>query len=194
MNETLLIFLSAGLVSNLILDHMLGVDPVIALSRKPETTLDLILLMLILLPITTACGWLLATCVLQPMRLEYLLLPAQVMLICLLVPAAGMILQRFRPQLFARLVLYFPLVMVNCTILGVTLLNLSAFHNLSASIAYGFGSAAGFGLVMALTSAIRDRIAAADVPIPFKGTAILFITLGLMAMAFMGFTGLSPVQ
>ena len=194
MNETLLIFLSAGLVNNLILDHMLGVDSVIALSRKPETELDLTLLMLILLPITTACGWLLATSMLQPMRLEYLLLPAQVLLICLLVPAAGMILQRVRPQLFTRLVLYFPLVMVNCTILGVTLLNLSALHNLSASIAYGFGSAACFGLVMLLTSAIRDRISAADVPIPFKGTAILFITLGLMAMAFMGFTGLSPVQ
>lgn len=190
MSEQLLILVGTGLASNLILDHMLGVDPLFAVSRKLQPAVDLSWLMLLVLPVTTAATWLLNSRVLLPYDLPHLQLIGLVLLNCLLVPVVTSLARRFRPALHTRIELYVPLVMVNCSILGVALLNLREHTGLIGSVFFGLGTAAGFGLILLLVSAIRERVSAADVPLPFRGTAILLISLGLMSMAFMGFNGM----
>lgn len=191
MNEQFLILISAGLVSNLILDHMLGVDPVIAMSRKIGPAVDLTLLMLLVLPLTTLGASLLNSLVLIPFDLAYLQITGQVLLTCLIVLITGWLTRQFRPALYARIEFYIPLVLVNGSVLGVALLYSAQDLGILSAISFGLGSAGGFGLVLLLIAAISERISVADVPAPFKGTAILLITLGLMSMAFMGLNGIS---
>jgi len=85
---------------------------------------------------------------------------------------------------------FVPLITTNCAVLGVALLNVNANHSLFQSVVYGFGAAVGFSLVLVLFAAMRERLAAADVPLPFRGASIGLVTAGLMSLAFMGFTGL----
>ena len=94
------------------------------------------------------------------------------------------------PTLYRLLGIFLPLITTNCAILGLALLNLTEQHNFAQSVIYGLGAGAGFSLVLVLFSSIRERLSAADVPLPFKGASIAMITAGLMSLAFMGFTGL----
>lgn len=189
MGEQLLILIGAGLVSNLILDHMLGVDPLLAVSRQTGPAINLTLLMLLALPVTTAATWLLNS-ILVPAGLAHLQLTGLVLTSCLLVLTTGWLTARLKPALYARIELFIPLLLVNCSVLGAALLNINLQSGLIESLFFGFGTAAGFGLILLLVCAIRERVAVADVPLPFRGTAILLITLGLISMAFMGFNGI----
>jgi electron transport complex protein RnfA len=101
-----------------------------------------------------------------------------------------MAVERASPLLHQVLGIYLPLITTNCAVLGVALLNLQLGHNLIQSLAYGFGAAAGFSLVLLLFAGLRERLDRADVPTPFKGAAIALVTAGLMSLAFMGFSGL----
>lgn len=194
MGDQLLILISAGLVSNLILDHMLGVDMVVAVSRKIDPVFDLARLMLLALPVTTVGTHLLISRVLLPLDLAYLQISGLVLLTSLLVLGIGWLVGTFKPALHARIELYIPLLLVNCSVLGVALLNSGHGHGILGSISFGLGTAAGFGLVLLLVAAIRERVAVADVPVPFRGPAILLVTLGLLSMAFMGFNGIGSYR
>lgn len=189
MNEQILILISAGLASNLVLDHMLGVDPVVAVSRKIKPSLNLSLLMLLVLPVTTTGASLLYTRVLVPLDMVFLQTGATVLCTALLILSTTGLMARLRPHLYSRLELYVPVLLVNCSVLGVALLDAVHPYGPLDSAFFGLGSALGFGVVIVLISAIRERIAVADVPARFRGTSILLITLGLMSMAFMGFNG-----
>ena len=101
-----------------------------------------------------------------------------------------MVVHKTSPTLYRLLGIFLPLITTNCAVLGVALLNINEQHNFVQSIVYGFGAAVGFSLVLILFSGIRERLAAADVPKAFKGSAIAMITAGLMSLAFMGFSGL----
>jgi electron transport complex protein RnfA len=101
-----------------------------------------------------------------------------------------MVVHKTSPLLYRVLGIFLPLITTNCAVLGVALLNTQEQHNFIASATYGFGAAVGFSMVLILFSGIRERIAAADVPVPFRGSAIALITAGLMSLAFMGFSGL----
>ncbi|MEM8084362.1 Rnf-Nqr domain containing protein, partial [Morganella morganii] len=94
------------------------------------------------------------------------------------------------PALYRLLGIFLPLITTNCAVLGVALLNINLSHNFLQSAVYGFGAAAGFSLVMVLFAAIRERLATADVPAPFRGASVGLVTAGLMSLAFMGFSGL----
>lgn len=100
-------------------------------------------------------------------------------------------MRRTSPLLYRVLGIFLPLITSNCAVLGVALLNVQQQHNLVESALYGFGAAAGFGLVLVLFTAMRERLAHADVPVPFRGASIGLVTAGLMALAFMGFSGLA---
>jgi electron transport complex protein RnfA len=95
--------------------------------------------------------------------------------------------------LYRVLGIFLPLITVNCAVLGVALLNVKRNHSFAESVFYGFGAAAGFSLVMVLFAAMRERIAIADIPKPFQGASIAMLSAGLMALAFMGFTGLVSI-
>ena len=101
-----------------------------------------------------------------------------------------MVVHKTSPLLYNVLGIFLPLITTNCAVLGVALLNIQESHSFAESALYGFGAAVGFSLVLVLFSAMRERIALADVPEPFKGNAIAMITAGLMSLAFMGFAGL----
>ena len=104
-----------------------------------------------------------------------------------------MVVHKTSPLLYKVLGIFLPLITTNCAVLGVALLNVQEQHGFIESAVYGFGAAAGFSMVLILFSAIRERVAAADVPVPFRGSAIALVTAGLMSLAFMGFAGLVRV-
>jgi len=190
VGELLLILIGTGLVSNLVLDYMLGTDPVVALSRKPEPAFNLCILMIIVMPIVALIANILNFHVLIPQDLLYLQLFVLVLVSTAIVISIGNLTRRFRPELSARTRVFIPLLIVNCTVLGVALLGIKVNLGLTGAFFFGLGSALGFSLVVLAVSAINERVAVADVPTPVKGIAILMITLGLLSMAFMGFDGI----
>ncbi|HQR61010.1 MAG TPA: Rnf-Nqr domain containing protein, partial [Methylophilaceae bacterium] len=101
-----------------------------------------------------------------------------------------MVVEKTSPVLYQLLGIYLPLITTNCAVLGIPLLNVQANHNFAESLLFGFGGSVGFSLVLVLFASMRERMEAADVPGPFKGSAIAMVTAGLMSLAFMGFAGL----
>jgi len=194
MSELFLIIVGTGLAGNLVLEHMLGTDPVLAVSRESEPAANLSLLMLIVMPPASAITWLFRHYLLIPGEFLYLQPAVFVLLVTLVVVLAGILLKRFFPEIHSRIEPFIPLVLVNGAILGVALLNIRYEYNLITSFFFGLGAAAGFAVVLLAFTALRERLAADDVPAPFRGTAILMITLGILSMAFMGFNGLGSLQ
>lgn len=128
---------------------------------------------------------------LVPLELEYLRTLSFILVIAFVVQFTEMVVRSTSPALYKMLGIFLPLITTNCAVLGVALLNTNEAHNFIDSIIYGFGAAAGFSLVLILFSAMRERLAASDVPMPFKGASIAMITAGLMSLAFSGFSGLA---
>lgn len=190
MTDLLLILFAACMVNNLVLDHMLAVDPVTAMADKIEAAVDLGLAMIILAPVSAVAGYLLSVHILVPLRLEYLQLPALILLIAAGVTLAAALMQRIGPHFHERIRDIIPLLLVNCALLGIVLLEFTENNGLVAALLFGLGAAAGVFLVVVAFAALQERLAAADVPQSFQGVAILLITLGLFSMAFMGFAGL----
>jgi len=125
-----------------------------------------------------------------PLGLEYLRTITFILVIAAVVQFTEMVVHKTSPLLYKVLGIFLPLITTNCAVLGVALLNVQQHLNFIGSAVYGFGAAVGFSLVLILFSAIRERVAAADVPVPFRGSAIALVTAGLMSLAFMGFSGL----
>lgn len=190
MTELLLVFVAACLANNLVLDHLLGVDPVFAVSRKIETAAGMAVAMLLILPIPTLLAYALADYILLPLHLEYLQLLGFVIIITLVSLIMEKILKEFRPELHEKIAVFLPLLLVNTALVGVALLNVQQNYGLIASLFFGAGSALGFAVIVLVFSALRERIDVADVPVAFRGASILLITLGILSMAFMGFTGI----
>ena len=139
--------------------------------------------------LASICAWLIDTWILIPLNLIYLRTLAFILVIAVVVQFTEMVVRktaRYLPSAGD----FLPLITTNCAVLGVALLNINLGHNFLQSALYGFSAAVGFSLVMVLFAAIRERLAVADVPAPFRGNAIALITAGLMSLAFMGFSGL----
>ena len=194
MGELFLILVSTGLVNNLVLEYMLGADPAIATSKKTEAAGRLCVLMLIIMPPVALLAHLLNFHVLVPLDLIYLQLISLVLLTTAIILIVVSLAKRFKPRLHAIIDLFVPLVLVNCTVLGIALLNTRYDYGLTGSLFSGLGYAAGYSLTLLAIAAIHERISVADVPSAFKGTAILLITIGLISMAFMGFNGISSLK
>ena len=188
MSEIALILVSAMLVNNFTLAQFLGLCPFMGVSGRVETALRMGMANIFVLTITSICAWFLNTFVLE--HAPFLRTIAFIVVIASLVQLVEMAIKKFSPTLFRQLGIFLPLITTNCAVLGVALQNTAKAHNLLQSTLYGFGAAAGFSLVLILFSAMRERLAVADVPQPFKGAAIGMITAGLMSLAFMGFSGL----
>lgn len=191
MTELLLILISACLVNNLVLDHMLGADPALAVARKIRTALYLGLFMGAAMPLAAIIAYPIRYYLLLPLDLVYLELVTFVLVISAAVLLADKGVQKFKPEWHEQTAGLLPLALTNTAIFGVALLNIQHSHGLAGSLMFGLGSGLGFALVLAVLSPLQERLAAADVPAPFRGVAILLISLGLLSMAFMGFTGLT---
>lgn len=145
--------------------------------------------------LTLGCGtsYLIDHWILIPLDVTYLRTLAFIVVIAAIVQITELVIQKTSPVLYQVLGIYLPLITTNCAVLGVPLLNVSLGHNFLASLVFGFGSSVGFTLALLLFAGIREHMEGADIPTPFKGAAIAFITAGLMSLAFMGFAGLDHV-
>ncbi len=190
MTEFLLILLSTVLVNNFVLVKFLGLCPFMGVSRRLETAMGMGLATTFVLTLSSVLSYVAQTYLLAPLGLEYLRTIAFIMLIAAVVNFTEMALRKASPLLHNVLGIYLPLITTNCAVLGVALLNVQEGHDLLHSAFYGLGAALGFSLVLVLFAAMRERLLAADVPEPFKGTPIGLVTAGLMGLAFMGFAGL----
>ncbi|MDZ7752020.1 MAG: electron transport complex subunit RsxA [Gammaproteobacteria bacterium] len=190
MSEILLILVSTILVNNFVLVKFLGLCPFMGVSRKLETAMGMGLATTFVLTLSSVCSYLVNTYVLSPLGIEYLRTIAFILVIAVVVQFTEMVVHKTSPLLYRMLGIFLPLITTNCAVLGVALLNVQQHHGFVESAIYGFGAAMGFSMVLILFAAMRERIAAADVPVPFQGASISMITAGMMSLAFMGFAGL----
>jgi electron transport complex protein RnfA len=184
------IFLGAGLVNNLILDAALGLPPAIAVAKKIAAAADMTLAMMLAITAATVLTYPLEDYVLQPLGLGGFAGFSFILIITLGILTVEALLRRFQPALHDRIAVFVPLTLINGAALGAGLLNSQRQHGVFGSLFFGIGAAAGFGLVVIALAAMQERLMPAEIPAPFRGVAIILITLGIMAMAFMGFTGI----
>jgi len=191
INEFFLILLSSVLVNNFVLVQFLGLCPFMGVSNKLESAIGMGAATTFVMTLASICTYMVNHWMLAPLGLEYLRTIAFILVIAAVVQFVKMFMEKTSPLLYRVLGVFLPLITVNCAVLGVALLNIQKAHNFFEATLYGFGGAAGFSVVLILFSAMRERLAASDVPLPFKGAAIGMITAGLASLAFMGFTGLA---
>jgi len=191
MGELLLILVSTILVNNFVLVQFLGLCPFMGVSNKLESAVGMSFATAFVLTLASILSYLTHRYLLQPLELAYLQTISFILVIAITVQFTEMFVKKMSPLLYRVLGIFLPLITVNCAVLGVALLNVKKqLDSVFEAALYGFGAAAGFSLVLVLFSALRERIALADVPAPFKGSSISLITAGLMSLAFMGFSGL----
>ncbi len=190
MAEYLLIFVSTVLVNNLVLIKFLGLCPFLNVSTKLETAMGMGLATTFVLTLSSVSSFLFNEYLLIPLEIEFLRTIVFLLVIVVVVQFTEAIIHNINPLLYQTSGVFLPLVTVNCAVLGVALFSVQEKYGFVESAVYGFGSGAGFSLVLVLFAAMRERIIVADVPLAFRGTPILLITAGIMSIAFMGFSGL----
>ncbi|UZJ28457.1 electron transport complex subunit RsxA [Pasteurella multocida] len=190
MTEYILLIISTALINNFVLVKFLGLCPFMGVSKKIETAIGMSLATMFVLTVASISAYLINTYILTPSSATFLRTLVFILVIAVVVQFTEMVINKTSPTLYRLLGIFLPLITTNCAVLGVALLNINQAHTLTQSVIYGFGASLGFGLVLVLFAALRERLAAADVPHVFKGASIALITAGLMSLAFMGFTGL----
>ncbi|EQB4330651.1 electron transport complex subunit RsxA [Providencia stuartii] len=190
MTDYLLLFIGTVLVNNFVLVKFLGLCPFMGVSKKLETAIGMGFATTFVMTLAAISSWLMDTLILVPLDLLYLRPLSFILVIAVVVQFTEMVVRKTSPTLYRLLGIFLPLITTNCAVLGVALLNINQSHGFLQSAVYGFAAAVGFSLVMVLFAAIRERLAVADVPAPFRGSSIGLITAGLMSLAFMGFSGL----
>ena len=189
LNHYLLLLIGAVLVNNVVLVRILGLCPFMGVSRKLEASIGMGIATAFVLTLGSGSSWLIDQ-LLVAWHVEYLRTLSFIVVIAAIVQFTEMFIHKTSPVLYQVLGIYLPLITTNCAVLGVPLINSVQKHSFIESLVFGFGSAAGFSLILILFAAIRERLDGADIPAPFKGTPIAFITAGFMSLAFMGFSGL----
>lgn len=190
MTEFLILLIGTVLVNNFVLVQFLGLCPFMGVSGKLETAIGMSMATTFVLTLASLSSYLVEHYILLPLGIGYLRTLSFILVIAVVVQFTELVVHKTSPTLYRLLGIFLPLITTNCAVLGVALLNINQQHNFIESVIYGFGAAVGFSLALILFSAMRERLAVADVPSPFKGASIAMITAGLMSLAFMGFSGL----
>ncbi len=188
--ELLLLFISTVLVNNIVLSRFLGICPFLGVSKKVETALGMGLAVTFVMTLASMISYIVFNFILVPLNVTYLYTIAFILVIASLVQLVEMIIQKSSPALYQALGVYLPLITTNCAVLGIAVINMQNEYSLFASIVSGLGTAIGFTLAIVLMAGIRERIEYNPIPKPFRGYPIVLVTAGLMAIAFLGFTGL----
>ena len=188
--ELLAITLGAILANNFIFSQFLGICPFLGVSKKVDTAVGMGVAVTFVMGLASAITWLVNTFILIPFDLGYMQTVAFILVIAALVQFIEMFLQKAMPSLYTALGVYLPLITTNCAVLGVVLLNVQNSYNFIESVVYGITGGLGFLLAIVLFASIRERLVFADYPKSFEGFPIALVTAGLMALAFMGFSGL----
>ena len=187
--EYILIFITAIFVNNVVLSQFLGICPFLGVSKKVETATGMGAAVAFVLVIATIVTYLIQHYVLNPFGLQYLQTIAFILVIAALVQMVEIVLKKVSPALYQALGVFLPLITTNCCILGVAILVIQNDFDLLTGVIYSFATAIGFALAMVLFAGIREQLSLVNIPKGMDGMAIALVTAGLLAMAFMGFSG-----
>ena len=190
MKELILIIVGSALVNNIILSQFQGLCPFLGVSKKVDTSIGMGAAVIFEITLASIATNLVYALVLVPLHLEYLQTIAFILVIAALVQFVEMFLKKSMPSLYSALGVFLPLITTNCAVLGSALTNVQKGYNFIFSVANGLGTAVGFTIAIVLLASIRESIEDNDIPYNFQGSPIVLITSGLMAIAFMGFSGL----
>ena len=190
MKELILIIGGSALVNNIILSQFQGLCPFLGVSKKVDTSIGMGAAVIFVITLASIATNLVYALVLVPLHLEYLQTIAFILVIAALVQFVEMFLKKSMPSLYSALGVFLPLITTNCAVLGSALTNVQKGYNFIFSVANGLGTAVGFTVAIVLLASIRESIEDNDIPYNFQGSPIVLITSGLMAIAFMGFSGL----
>ena len=188
--EYLLIFVSAIFVNNIVLSQFLGICPFLGVSKKIDTAIGMGGALAFVLTLATIITWLIQKYVLDALNLEYLQTLAFILVIAALVQMVEIILKKVSPSLYQALGIFLPLITTNCCVLGVAILVIQKDYTLLQSIVYAFSTALGFALSLVLFAGLREQQELVNVPKGMRGMSIVLVTASLLALAFMGFSGL----
>lgn len=197
--EYIIIIISAVFVNNILLAQFLGVCPFLGVSNKVSTAVGMSGAVCFVMAVATLVTYLVQYYLLVPLGIEFMQTIAFILVIAALVQMVEIILKKISPALYQALGIFLPLITTNCAVLGVAILVVSKeftfggdahYLNLAESVVYAIASALGFGLAMTLFAGLREQLELSSVPKAFKGLPIALITAGILAMAFMGFSGL----
>lgn len=191
MSAILLLLLSTILVNNVVLIQFLGLCPVMGVSRSVDSAFGMGLATTFVITLAAGASWMLDNWLLTPFGIAYLRTLSFVLMIAAVVQFTEMVVRKASPALYQSLGIFLPLITTNCAVLGVALLNVEQRFSLLRSLLYAFGSALGFMIVLLIFAGLRERVALARVPAAFAGAPIALITISLLALAFMGFSGLA---
>ena len=190
LSKIITISLGAILINNFIFSQFLGCCPFLGCSNKVDTAIGMGLAVVFVMGLASAICWVINEYILVKLGLEFLQTLAFILVIAALVQLVEMFLKKSVPSLYSALGIYLPLITTNCAVLGVVLLNVQNSYNFLGSVIYGITGGLGFMLAIVLFASVRERIAYADYPECFEGFPICLVSAGLVALAFMGFSGM----
>ncbi|MFY9116400.1 MAG: RnfABCDGE type electron transport complex subunit A [Bacteroidales bacterium] len=197
--EYILIIISAVFVNNIVLNQFLGVCPFLGVSNRISTAVGMSAAVVFVMTLSTLITYLIQMYVLNPLQIGFMQTVTFILVIAALVQMVELILKKISPALYQALGIFLPLITTNCAVLGVAILVVTqefsfggtpAMLNLPQALVYTAAMAAGFGLALILFAGMREHMELVGVPAPFKGVPIALITAGILALAFMGFSGI----
>ncbi len=191
MSNLILIIVTTALVNNVVLSQFLGICAFLGVSKKIDTSLSMGAAVTVVTTIAAAVTNLLYNFVLAPFDLDYLKTIVFILVIAALVQMVEMFLKKTSPAIYQALGIFLPLITTNCAVLGISLTNVQNSYSFIESIIAGIGTGIGFTIAIVLLASLRERINESDIPTPFRGAPIVLLSAALMAIAFMGFSGLA---
>jgi electron transport complex protein RnfA len=190
LQHVLTIFIASALVNNFVFSRYLGLCIFFGVTKKMETSIGMSFTFTAVMLISAALNWLIYNYVMIPYHLGFLKIVIFIGVIAAFVQAADTIMKKVAPALYYKLGIYLALIVTNCVILAVPLLNADENYSLFESMAMAVGSGLGFSLALIIMASIREKLELADVPKSFQGLPISFVLTGLIALAFLGFSGM----
>lgn len=190
MKELILIAIGSALVNNVVLSQFLGICPFLGVSKRMDTAAGMGGAVIFVITISSLLTSLIYNYLLAALNIKYLKTIVFILVIAALVQFVEMFLKKTSPALYKALGVYLPLITTNCAVLGVALTNVQKDYGILSSVVNGFATAVGFTISIVILAGVRERIEYNDIPESFKGTPIVLVTAGLMAIAFMGFSGI----
>lgn len=188
--DYLIIIISAIFVQNIVLAQFLGICPFLGVSKKVSTAVGMGAAVVFVMTLATLVTWLIQHYVLNPLNLGFLQTISFILVIASLVQMVEIILKKVSPPLYQALGIFLPLITTNCAVLGVAILTIQKDFNMMEGVVFAISHAIGFSLALIIFSGIREHLDLMDVPKGMRGVPIALISAGILAMAFMGFTGL----
>lgn len=191
--ELILIFISAIFVNNVVFSQFLGICPFLGVSKKLDTAMGMGAAVTFVLTMSSIVTFILQKYVLDTLGLQYLQTIAFILVIAALVQMLEIVLKKVSPALYQALGVFLPLITTNCCVLGVAISVIQKDYDLLTGTVYAFSTAVGFGLALVLFAGIREQMSLTNIPKGMRGTPIALVVAGMLAMAFMGFSGVVKI-